>query len=213
MIVSASSSDTSTAIESVIDNAWKNCPTTPCNRPNGRNTTTVVIVDDVTGQTSSRTASRIAACRSALSSTCRAMFSVITTASSITRPMAMAIAPNVMRLNVWPTRRITNTVIMSVRGIDVALIAVMRACRRNTSRINTASTAPTSIASRTERTASRTNEAWSYTALSRTPGGSVACTCAAIAATLSAISSVLPPICRVMLSNAAGRPSPAITLT
>ena len=54
------------------------------------------------------------------------MFSVITTASSITSPIAIAIAPSVIRLNVWPTSRITNTVIASVSGIDDALIAVMR---------------------------------------------------------------------------------------
>src|SRR4051812_49961447 len=60
MIVSASTSDTSTAIVSVIDSEWKNCPSTPVNKPSGRNTTTVVIVDVVTGQMSSCTASRTA---------------------------------------------------------------------------------------------------------------------------------------------------------
>ena len=54
------------------------------------------------------------------------MFSVITTASSITSPIAIAIAPRVIRLKVWPMRLITNTVMASVRGIAVALIAVMR---------------------------------------------------------------------------------------
>jgi len=44
------------------------------------------------------------------------MFSVITTASSITRPIAIAIAPSVIRLNVWPMRLITKTVMASVSG-------------------------------------------------------------------------------------------------
>ena len=87
------------------------------------------------------------------------MFSVITTASSITSPIAIAIAPSVIRLNVCPTSDITNTVIAIVSGIDDALIAVMRACRRNSSRTTTASTAPMSIASRTDFTASRTSAA------------------------------------------------------
>ena len=65
-----------------------------------------------------------------LSCRCRTMFSVITTASSITRPIAIAIAPSVIRLNVCPTRDMTNTVIAIVSGIDDALIAVMRAWRR-----------------------------------------------------------------------------------
>ncbi len=64
MIVSATTSDTSTAIVSVIDSAWKNCPSTPVSSPSGRKTTTVVIVDVVTGQISSCTASRIAIARS-----------------------------------------------------------------------------------------------------------------------------------------------------
>ena len=61
------------------------------------------------------------------------MFSVITTASSMTMPIAIAIAPSVMRLNVWPTSDITKTVIAIVIGIDDALIAVTRAWRRKTS--------------------------------------------------------------------------------
>ena len=74
----------------------------------------------------------------------------------------------------------------------------------------TASAAPISIASRTDVTASRTSDAWSYTALSRTPGGSVRRESPRMTpATLSAIATVLPPICRVMLSSAAGLPSPA----
>ena len=44
---------------------------------------------------------------------------------------------------------------------DAALIAVIRPCRRNTRRTITASVAPISIASRTDRTASRTSSAWS----------------------------------------------------
>jgi hypothetical protein len=65
--VSASPSDTSTAIVSVIESAVKNWPTTPSSSPSGKNTTTVVMVDVVTGQMSSCTASRIAAVRSAVS--------------------------------------------------------------------------------------------------------------------------------------------------
>ncbi len=127
MIVSATISDTRTAIVSVIDSAWKNWPSTPVSSPSGRKTTTVVIVDDVTGQISSWTASRIAIGRSFVRCECRTMFSVITTASSITRPMAIAMAPSVIRLNVCPISDITKTVIAIVIGIDDALIAVMRA--------------------------------------------------------------------------------------
>ena len=89
----------------------------------------------------------------------RTMFSVITIASSITSPIAIAIAPSVMRLKVWPSRAMTPTVIASVSGIDEAAIAVTRALRRKTSSTSTASTAPISIASRTDVRASRTSAA------------------------------------------------------
>ena len=56
--VSASTSDTSTAAESVSDSARKNWPTTPDSRPSGANTTTVVSVELTTGAMSSAIASR-----------------------------------------------------------------------------------------------------------------------------------------------------------
>ena len=64
MMVSARSSETSTAMVSVTESATKNCPTTPVSSPSGRNTTTVVMVEVVTGQISSCTASRMAVRRS-----------------------------------------------------------------------------------------------------------------------------------------------------
>ena len=120
-----------------------------------------MIVDVVTGQISSCTASRIAVWRVPPIARWRAMFSTTTTASSITRPIAIAIAPRLIRLNVSPVTHITNTVIAIVSGIAVALTAVMRPCRRNTSSTTTASPAPISIASRTDATLSRTSDAWS----------------------------------------------------
>ena len=89
------------------------------------------------------------------------MFSVMTTESSITKPMAIAIAPSVIRLNVWPIRYIANTLMASVKGIDDALIAVIRAWWRKSSRMITARTAPIIIASRTDFIASRTSAPWS----------------------------------------------------
>ena len=64
MIVTASTSETRTAMVSVIESAAKNCPTTPSSSRSGRNTTTVVMVEVVTGRISSCTASRIARSRS-----------------------------------------------------------------------------------------------------------------------------------------------------
>ena len=58
--VSASTSEISTAAESVSDSARKNCPTTPDSRPSGANTTTVVSVELTTGAISSAIASATA---------------------------------------------------------------------------------------------------------------------------------------------------------
>ena len=52
MSVSASTSDASTAADSVSDSARKNCPTTPDSRPSGAKTTTVVSVELTTGAVS-----------------------------------------------------------------------------------------------------------------------------------------------------------------
>ena len=159
MSVRARARETRTATARVSDSAAKNCPTTPLSSTSGRNTTTVVSVDVVTGQTSSASASRIATRRSLRSARWRAMFSVITTASSITRPMAMAIPPRLMRLNVRPISFIPNTVIAMVRGMARALMAVIRPWRRNARRTKTARSEPRIMASRTDFTASRTSAA------------------------------------------------------
>ncbi len=131
----------------------------------------------------------------------------------MTSPIAIAIAPSVIRLNVWPNIRISSTVIVSVSGMAVALIAVMRRWRRNSRRMMMARIAPISIASRTECTASLTSAAWSYTSLTCTPGGSDFESVAIALATLSAMAMLLPPVCRVMFTSAAGRPSPATMRT
>ena len=47
--VRASTSEISTAADSVNESALKNCPTTPDSRPSGTKTTTVVSVEPVTG--------------------------------------------------------------------------------------------------------------------------------------------------------------------
>ena len=73
--------------------------------------------------------------------------------------MAIAIAPSVIRLNVCPNQRINSAVMASVSGMAVALMTVIRRCRKNTSKIAIAITVPISIASRTEETASRTRAA------------------------------------------------------
>ena len=119
MIVSASTSETSTAIVSVIESAEKNWPTTPVSSPSGGKTTTVVSVEVVTGQISSCNASRIAARRSGCE--LHVTHDVLRDhdqASSMTSPIAIAIAPSVIRLNVCPSRDMTPTVIASVSGMD-----------------------------------------------------------------------------------------------
>ena len=110
-----------------------------------------------------------------------------------------------MRLNVWPTSDITKTVIASVSGIDdgadrrdAARGAGRQQDRSRRARRRSASRrAPTDriaherrlVVHRLEHDAGRQR---------------LAASAATTRATLSAIASVLPPTCRVMLSSAAG---------
>ncbi len=145
---SASTSEMSTAAESVIDSALKKSPTTPERRPSGANTTTVVSVDPTIGATSSLVAFSTASLPPPSASR-RWMFSTTTTASSITRPMATAIPPIDIRLIDSPNSHMTKNVETTVSGRVQAATAVSRQSRRNRSRTTTARAAPMRMASRT----------------------------------------------------------------
>ena len=158
---SATGSESATAVASAIESEAKNCPATPPSIPSGRKTTTVVTVVPTTGQNSSSVPRRAASAGGRPASRWRCTASTITTASSITRPTAMANPPSDMRFSVWPKSRSVSSVMPSVSGNDSAATSVARRSRRKRASTITANRAPKSTASRTPRTASDTNSACS----------------------------------------------------
>ncbi len=140
------------------DRARKNCPTTPERKPSGASTTTVVRVEPTTGANSSSVASSIAASPRPLRSR-RWMFSTITTASSITRPMATARPPIDIRLIDSPNSFMNRKVASTVSGRVIEAMIVTRQSRRKRSSTMTASAPPIRMASRTLAMAVATNSA------------------------------------------------------
>ncbi len=67
----------------------------------------------------------------------------------MTRPIAAATPPSVIRSKPSPAAFIAKNVISTVTGITAVATSVMRQSRRNTHKISTDSNSPTPIASRT----------------------------------------------------------------
>ena len=89
------------------------------------------------------------------------MFSTTTMASSITRPMAAASPPSVIRLKLSPMSHSTTMVTAMVTGITSPAISEEVQSRRNRNRMMQARMRPMKIASRTLEIESRTSCDWS----------------------------------------------------
>ncbi len=137
----------------MIDSALENAPVTPLRKPSGRNTISVARLDPVSGCMNSRAAGSTACCPATPSGPSaparRAMCSTMTITSSISRPTAAAMPPNVMMLKLIPSRLSSSTEVASVAGTTRMAISVTRHERRNSIRTAAASTRPISTASRT----------------------------------------------------------------
>ncbi len=159
MRVSASPREISTETESVRDRARKNCPTTPDSSPRGASTTSVVRVEPTTGATSSSVACSTSLAASPPDPSRRWTFSITTTASSMTSPMATARPPIDIRLIDSPNSSMKRNVAITVSGRVRAAMAVIRQLPRKTMSTTTASRPPTRMASRTLAMAVDTNSA------------------------------------------------------
>ena len=132
------------------------------------------------------------------------MFSIITMASSTTKPVAMVSAISVRLLMEKPERYITPKVPTSDSGTATPGIAVAAALRRNrkititTSAIASASSIFTSV------TEARIEVVRSESSSTCTDPGSAACSCGSSAFTRSTTSITFEPGWRWMLSSTAG---------
>ena len=89
------------------------------------------------------------------------MTSTTTMASSITRPIAAAMPPSVIRLNVRPASFIATSVRSTVTGMTAIATSVVRQRLRKKYRMTTERAMPNRIASHTLRTELRTISDWS----------------------------------------------------
>ena len=148
------------------------------------------------GRKNSAAPARMAARRSpGCSPRRRSMCSIITMASSMTRPMAAAMPPSVMMLKLWPSNLSARVVMASTAGTTTTATAVMCRLRRKTSRTSAASTAPMAMAAAKPWAEDLINSLWSYQPETRRPGGAVALTLAKTAATSRTMRTVSPLGC------------------
>ncbi len=154
--VTASTSEVSSETTIVSASARKNTPVMPRRNASGMNTTTGVSVDPTSGRKISPMPATTASAR--LTPRVRRVWiaSTTTMASSITRPIAAAIPPSVIRLNVRPVSFIDTSVMSTVTGMTVVATSVVSQLLRNTKRIRTESARPKMIASHTLSTEART---------------------------------------------------------
>ncbi len=152
--VRASSSEVSSATVMVMASARKKLPVTPVTAMSGRKTTTGVMVEPMSGTRDlvQRLAHGVDA-RLRRRRDGATMFSTTTMASSMTRPMAAARPPSVIRLKLWPMIQRKRTVTATVTGMTRPAISEERQSRRKRKRMMQASTRPMRMASRTLRDA------------------------------------------------------------
>ena len=140
--MTATTNEASRATTTVSANGRKKLPAMPVRNAIGRNTPTVVSVDEETAVMISRAPVYAATMGFSPSLTCRLMFSRTTIESSTTRPIATIIPPSVRMLSVMPCHQSTISATSSDSGIEIAATSVARALRRKTNMTSTAKTAP-----------------------------------------------------------------------
>ena len=141
-IVSATSSEASSAIVTVMANGRKSCPAMPETKAMGRNTATVVRVEAVIAPATWRTEATTLSGVSSPDPRRRLMFSITTIESSTTRPIAIVSAPRVRMLSVFPLHHSPTSVISRESGIDTAAIRVERHEPRKARMTRTAKSRP-----------------------------------------------------------------------
>ncbi len=160
--VIASTRDISSDTVIVIARARKKTPGTPSKNASGMKTTTGVRVDPVSGRKISPTAVWTALRRSMPVAIFVWIASTTTIASSMTRPMALAMPPRVIRLKVMLSMRIASSVTRTVTGMTtIATRVEPRSLRNAIEEMTTERMRPKIMASHTLLTESRTSSDWS----------------------------------------------------
>ncbi|MNC86458.1 hypothetical protein D3C83_21240 [compost metagenome] len=132
------------------------------------------------------------------------MFSIITIASSTTKPVAIVSAISVRLLIENPARYITPNVPISDSGTAMLGISVPAAVRRKRKMTKTTSAIAMTSSICTSRTDARIVTVRSVRSAMSTPGGSVACSCGSSFLTRSTTSITFAPGWRWMFRITAG---------
>ena len=147
----------------VTASALKKPPVTPVRKASGANTTTVLVVEPISGRAISPAAANMLAPGAPSSRSCnlRIRCSSMTTASSTTRPTAAARPPRVIMLKLICSMKSTRQAEANTAGSISAVISISRGERRKANSTAPASTAPRAMASRTLAAADVTSSDWS----------------------------------------------------
>ena len=198
--------ETTTAIVSVSANSRNMRPTRPVMNSSGMNTAISDSVSEITVKPISRAPRSAASNGDSPSSIWRTMFSIITMASSTTKPVPMVSAISDRLSSEKPQNHITPKVAISDSGSATPAMMVARTVRRN---ISTTSTTSTTLRIRVNCTSwieARITSVRSLTMVSSTPAGMARCRRGSSSFTRSTVSITLAAGWRWMSMTTAGLP-------
>ncbi len=198
--------EVTTAIVRVSANSRKSRPTMPVMKSSGMKTATSETVSDTTVKPISRAPLKAAAKGVSPASMWRVMFSIMTMASSITKPVPMASAIKERLSRLKPAIHMTPKAAISERGRATPAMKVARAERRKSRTTSTTSPTLSRRVSWTSWTEARIVPVRSLTTESVTPSGMPRCSLGRMERMPSTVSMMLAPGWRCTSMTTAGLP-------
>ncbi len=211
--VSDTTADSAMAIASTMANSWNSLPSRPPMNRIGMNTATSEMLMDTTVKPICFDPTSAACMGESPRSWCRKMFSIMTIASSTTKPteIVSAISEKLLRLN--PSRYIAPSVPARLNGTVTAAAKVGTRRRMNSATTISTSAMLISKVHSTSATLARMVVVRSEMVATRMSGGIHARSCGSAARTRSTVSMTLAPAVLVSVSRMAGfLPSHAASL-
>ncbi len=202
--VSETMAETTTEMVSTIANSRKSRPTMPVMKRSGMKTAMSETLSEMTVKPICRAPLSAASIGASPISMKRTMFSIITIASSTTKPVAMVNAMSERLSRVKPTSSITPKVPMIASGSETLGMIVAQNLRRKTKMTRTTRKMVRTSVNCTSWTEARMVAVRSDSTSTLTEGGSVEESFGSSAFTRSAVSMMFAPGCRWMSTMTAG---------
>ena len=207
MRVNEITADTITAKVSVRANSRNMRPTMPLMNSSGMKTAISEAVSDTTVKPISRAPFRAARSGGSPSSICRTTFSIITMASSTTKPVPMVSAIRLRLSREKPAAHMTPKVATMDSGSATPAMIVARTVRRNSRTTSTTRLAASTSVNSTSRIEARIVSVESCTTFRVTPALSDFCSTGSSRSTRSTVSTTLAPGWRCTSMITAGSPA------